>query len=164
MLSGFALHAWSRWPNSTGVQPSPERPVAFPLGNCHNHLMYTVWSAIGPSKASASSEGLAASLLVLGRPAARALLLKELQAAADPSTITEALLQQPQSQLRSYGLLAARLGGRSDLLLAALKGDSGTWKQAACLLCQVNSCPLLQALAYLQVDNEIIKWHHVTGA
>lgn len=53
--------------------------------------------------------------------AARAVLREQLRTAADHgAAIAEFLLQQPQAQLRAHGLLAARLAGRADLVLASL--------------------------------------------
>jgi hypothetical protein len=67
----------------------------------------------------------------------RLLLLHHLRRdGADPGRVAQALLQQPQAQLRAHGLLAARLAGRADLVLRSLN-DPGVGKQAADFICQV---------------------------
>lgn len=92
--------------------------------------------------APADLGALAASLAGLGRSGATNLLHTFLcTSAADPATVAESLLEQPQSQLRSHGLLAALLAGRTDLLIWALKSDAYVWKAAACFLCQVRPGP-----------------------
>lgn len=82
---------------------------------------------------------LLAGLLAADRGAAAALLRAALQRPdADAAALAQTLLQQPQAQLRAHGLLAARLAGRADLVLAALTaGDCGIWKATAFHLCQV---------------------------
>ena len=89
---------------------------------------------------------LAARLAALGRQEGQALLSAQLRGAGagagNAADVAAALLQQPQAQLRAHGLLAARLAGRSDLVLSGL-ADPGVWRQAACFLCQVGQrCPV----------------------
>jgi hypothetical protein len=58
--------------------------------------------------------------------------------AATAEQLARALLAQPYAQLRAHGLLAARLAGRTDIVLGALLAqDTGTWRQAAVFVCQV---------------------------
>jgi uncharacterized protein YjeT (DUF2065 family) len=57
---------------------------------------------------------------------------------AGAAATAEALLQCPRSQMRAHGLLAARLGGRTDLVLGTLlRCEPGVWKAAAVQISQV---------------------------
>lgn len=89
-----------------------------------------------PDTADAMSE-LTAELARLPRSAAAAHLREALLREGLPAAATaQALLLQPQAQLRAHGLLAARWAGRADLLLEALSA-AGVWRAAACHLCQM---------------------------
>ena len=104
-------------------------------------------SAAAPGTSSPADGALVARLMDASRGAGASLLVSHLRSSgADAAATAEALLSQPQAQLRAHGLLAARLAGRADLVLGVLVGgDAGVWKAASPLLCQMDPGPACTA-------------------
>ncbi|KAL4433626.1 hypothetical protein ABPG75_000067 [Micractinium tetrahymenae] len=100
-----------------------------------------------------SINSLTEQLARCGRGEGRAALLAHVRTGGDASDVAQALLGQPYAQLRAHGLLAARLAGRVDLVLAVLvAGDPGVWRAAGALLCQME----------LDADSmaKLLRWLH----
>lgn len=87
-----------------------------------------------PEAGGGPYEALFSRLISASQSEGREALVQHLRGAGNGQGAATALLAHPQ--LRSYGLLAARILGREDLVLGCL-GDPQLWKQAAGLLCQV---------------------------